>query len=243
MNPLCAGSIWDKWQLFCFRSSLLLLIVISYLRVLFAQGLYLNFVQCLLLFFLWLVSTCFYLPCTFDGWVPILDFYLHGFSSSKLVKVKYILIGKKVAIYSSHALWLGVGSLLRAGEYFEFQILFQTIGVRWLDKFSIYMNCNRFGQEASPWSWPMRVTSLDLCVALKATIWIPAWQKWWQDDMLKTRSKHVGILQSGHKRENMISRYIHNKNHFTLWLHKKLYLFKCGCKWTFKYASFIYLCF
>jgi len=54
----------------------------------------------------------------------------------------------------------------------------------------------------------MRVMSLELCVALKATIWIPAWQKWWQDDMLKARSKHVGILQSGHKRENMIAKYI-----------------------------------
>jgi hypothetical protein len=32
--------------------------------------------------------------------------------------------------------------------------------------------------------------------------------KWWQDDMLKARSKHVGILQSGHKRENMIAKYI-----------------------------------
>jgi hypothetical protein len=75
------------------------------------------------------VYLCSHLSCTFDGWVLIFDFYLQGFSSSKLFKVKCILIGNKVAIYSSHALLLGVGSLLLAGEYFEFQILFQTIGV------------------------------------------------------------------------------------------------------------------
>jgi hypothetical protein len=37
----------------------------------------------LLLFFLWVGSTCgsfSFLPCTFDGWVLILDFYLQGFS-------------------------------------------------------------------------------------------------------------------------------------------------------------------
>ncbi len=40
------------------------------------------FVDCSLLFFLWVVFTCvLFLPCTFDGWVPILDFYLQGFSS------------------------------------------------------------------------------------------------------------------------------------------------------------------
>jgi hypothetical protein len=27
------------------------------------------------------VYVCFHLPCTFDGWVPILDFYVHDFSS------------------------------------------------------------------------------------------------------------------------------------------------------------------
>jgi hypothetical protein len=27
------------------------------------------------------VYLCFHLPCTFDGWVPILDFYLLGFFS------------------------------------------------------------------------------------------------------------------------------------------------------------------
>jgi hypothetical protein len=37
------------------------------------------------LFFLWVVSIylCSHLPCTFDGWVRILDFYLHGFSCDK----------------------------------------------------------------------------------------------------------------------------------------------------------------
>ncbi len=34
-------------------------------------------------FFLGCVYLCSHLPCTFtfDGWVPILDFHLHGFSS------------------------------------------------------------------------------------------------------------------------------------------------------------------
>jgi hypothetical protein len=27
-----------------------------------------------------LLCFSFFLPCTFDGWVPILDFYLRGFS-------------------------------------------------------------------------------------------------------------------------------------------------------------------
>ncbi len=43
---------------FPLRSSLLSLIVISQSWVVFAQGLYLIFVDCLLLFFLWVVSTC-----------------------------------------------------------------------------------------------------------------------------------------------------------------------------------------
>jgi hypothetical protein len=30
------------------------------------------------------VYLCFHLPCTFDKWVPILDFYLQGFSSTWL---------------------------------------------------------------------------------------------------------------------------------------------------------------
>jgi len=36
-------------------------------------------------FFLWVVSIylCSHLPCTFDGWLRILDFYLRGFSSDK----------------------------------------------------------------------------------------------------------------------------------------------------------------
>jgi hypothetical protein len=50
------------------------------------------------------VYLCSHLPCTFDGWFSILDFYLQGFSSSKLFNVKYILLEKKVAICSSHAL-------------------------------------------------------------------------------------------------------------------------------------------
>ncbi len=40
------------------------------------------FVDCLLLFFLLVVYLCFHSPCTFVRWVPILDFYLQGFSSS-----------------------------------------------------------------------------------------------------------------------------------------------------------------
>ncbi len=54
--------------------------------------------------FCFFFGLCSCLPCTFDGWVPILDFYFQGFSSSKLFNAKYILIGKKVAIYCSHAL-------------------------------------------------------------------------------------------------------------------------------------------
>jgi hypothetical protein len=34
------------------------------------------------------VSLCSHLPCTFNGWVPILDFYLQGFSSEKVLQYK-----------------------------------------------------------------------------------------------------------------------------------------------------------
>jgi len=45
------------------------------------QGVYLIFVDYLLLLFsLGCVYLCSLLPCTFDGWVPILHFYLQGFS-------------------------------------------------------------------------------------------------------------------------------------------------------------------
>jgi hypothetical protein len=36
------------------------------------------------------VYLCSHLPCTFDGWVPILDFYLQGFSSTWLSVWKQI---------------------------------------------------------------------------------------------------------------------------------------------------------
>jgi hypothetical protein len=36
---------------------------------------------CFCFFSLGCVYLCSHLPCTFDGWVPILDFYLQGFSS------------------------------------------------------------------------------------------------------------------------------------------------------------------
>jgi hypothetical protein len=74
MSPLCTRSLPEFCSLFAFVFSLACVYLSSHL------------------------------PCTFDGWVAILDFYLRGFSSSKLFKAKYILIGKKVAIYSSHAL-------------------------------------------------------------------------------------------------------------------------------------------
>ncbi len=61
------------------RSSLLSLL--SFLSYEFSlDGLYLIFLDCLLLFFFGLcVYLCSLLPCTFDGWVLILDFYVHGF--------------------------------------------------------------------------------------------------------------------------------------------------------------------
>ncbi len=43
-------------------------------------GFFFFFFNCLLSFFLWVYS-CTLLPYTFDGWVPILDFYIQGFSS------------------------------------------------------------------------------------------------------------------------------------------------------------------
>jgi hypothetical protein len=51
MNPLCIGSLLDFRWLFAF------------------------------VFSLGCVYLCSHLACTFDGWVPILDFYFQGFSS------------------------------------------------------------------------------------------------------------------------------------------------------------------
>jgi hypothetical protein len=34
------------------------------------------------------VYLCSHLPCTFDGWVPVLDFYIQGFSTSCLLAVQ-----------------------------------------------------------------------------------------------------------------------------------------------------------
>jgi hypothetical protein len=44
---------------------------------------------------------CFHLPCTFDGWVPILDFYIHGFFSFGIVAIvtAYDLQEMKVVLF------------------------------------------------------------------------------------------------------------------------------------------------
>ncbi len=95
---------------------------------------YLNFwfVHCLFFFFslACVYLLCSHLPCcTCDGWVPILDFYLQDFSSSKLFKVK-----KKTSLLErklQYVLFLcfydwGWGRYYLVGESFEFQIWFQN---------------------------------------------------------------------------------------------------------------------
>jgi hypothetical protein len=59
MGPLCIGSLPDFCWLFVF------------------------------VFSLGCVYLCAQLPCAFDGWVPILDFYLQGFSSSSSLVLLY----------------------------------------------------------------------------------------------------------------------------------------------------------
>jgi hypothetical protein len=50
-------------------------------RSLLAYGFFLIFCQLFFVFTLGCVYSCSHLPCTFDGWVPVLDFFIHGFSS------------------------------------------------------------------------------------------------------------------------------------------------------------------
>ncbi len=69
-NSFILGLLCYSWLSFCSDESSLHWVFIWFVLLLFA------FVSSLDCFYL-----CFHLPCTFDGWVLILDFYLHGFKN------------------------------------------------------------------------------------------------------------------------------------------------------------------
>ncbi len=79
----------DLWQMivffylkfFCYHWSSFCSLGFNLHRVFFF---FLFFVDCLFSFyFLGCVYSCFHLPCIFDGWVPVLGFYIQSFSFLK----------------------------------------------------------------------------------------------------------------------------------------------------------------
>jgi len=70
----------------------------SYLHTIFTLFL---LIVCFCIFFLDCDYMCSHLPCTFDGWVPVLDFYMQGFPF--FVKGKsYLELTRK----ASHTYWV-----------------------------------------------------------------------------------------------------------------------------------------